>query len=261
MQAAFDATAGHYDSEFTQTITGRLQRMRVWEVLDDLIGAKKPHVLELNCGTGEDACWLAQRGCTVMATDASAGMVQQTAQKATTRGLSKKISTQVLDLQQVVWPEGPQVGLVLSNFGGLNCLDPDQIRHLGTQLKAHVPSGRPVVVVVMGRFCAWESFYFTLKCRLRSASRRWRGGPVAARLDDHTSVATWYYSPDQWQQLWPDWQVRLVRPVGLWLPPSYLSPTLDRWPRLMRVLDGLERRFSPAWSARWADHWLMVLEC
>ena len=55
---AFDSLAAKYDDLFTRSVIGRAQRGAVWEALVDRFepGA---HILELNCGTGEDAVYLA----------------------------------------------------------------------------------------------------------------------------------------------------------------------------------------------------------
>ena len=46
-------------------------RGRVWQTLERTFTPGQ-HILELACGTGEDALWLAQRGIQVTATDGSA---------------------------------------------------------------------------------------------------------------------------------------------------------------------------------------------
>ena len=61
--AAFDAIAEHYDDLFTNSLIGRAQRQAVWEIASRHL---RPGglVLELNCGTGEDALFLANSGMT-----------------------------------------------------------------------------------------------------------------------------------------------------------------------------------------------------
>jgi ubiquinone/menaquinone biosynthesis C-methylase UbiE len=77
--AAFDVFAPTYDVDFTQTRLGKMLRGRVWQVLERYF-SPGDHVLELACGTGEDACWLAEWGIRVTATDGSAEMVETTRQ-------------------------------------------------------------------------------------------------------------------------------------------------------------------------------------
>ena len=80
MPAPFDAAAARYDAEFTDTALGRALRQLVWRRLDAAFppGAR---VLELACGTGEDARHLAGRGVSVFASDQSAAMLEIARQK------------------------------------------------------------------------------------------------------------------------------------------------------------------------------------
>ena len=56
---AFSSLAASYDDLFTRSTIGRAQRNVVWDVL---LNAFEPgtRILELNCGTGEDALFLAR---------------------------------------------------------------------------------------------------------------------------------------------------------------------------------------------------------
>ena len=60
--APFDGMAADYDRAFTASAVGKLMRSAVQRRLDV---AFKPgeRVLELNCGTGEDAIYLARAAC------------------------------------------------------------------------------------------------------------------------------------------------------------------------------------------------------
>ena len=71
----FDQMAREYDDVFTNSMIGRAQRDAVWSVLTRVF-ERGDRVLELNCGTGEDALFLAQNGISVTACDASEQMIQ-----------------------------------------------------------------------------------------------------------------------------------------------------------------------------------------
>ena len=72
MRTAFDHTAKSYDDAFTHTAIGKLQREMVWSYLEATFKDKFPsNVLELNCGTGEDAVFFARHGSKVLSTDVS----------------------------------------------------------------------------------------------------------------------------------------------------------------------------------------------
>ena len=252
----FDPIAAGYDEQFTHSAVGRLQRAVVHDYLKTKIqpGAT---VLELNCGTGEDALWLAKQGCSVLATDLSAEMVALTAAKAKQAGLSHLIQSQLLDLRSI--PINSKFDLVLSNFGGLNCLSPEELRAFGKKVPLRLRPGGHFIAVLMGRFCLWETKYFLLKGRPKQAFRRWNGGPVQVRLDAQTEIPTWYYAPAEFNSFFPGLSVRTMQPVGFWLPPSYLDPWFRRRPGLLRGLFFLEKKCRGRLWAYAADHFLVVL--
>ncbi len=72
--APFDALAERYDDTFTMSKIGQAQRASVWKELERAFHLGD-RVLEVGCGTGVDACFLAQRGVTVFACDASSQMI------------------------------------------------------------------------------------------------------------------------------------------------------------------------------------------
>ena len=70
----FDRIATRYDALWTTTAIGRAQRNLVWRDMDALFHPGE-RILDIGCGTGEDAAHFAARGVTVYATDASPAMV------------------------------------------------------------------------------------------------------------------------------------------------------------------------------------------
>jgi SAM-dependent methyltransferase len=258
--AEFDPIAEAYDRTFTDTVTGWGQRRLVWAYLDKILAQSGcARVLEINCGTGEDACFLSARGCSVTATDLSGEMVAQTARKAAERGLS--VRTARLDLSNPAMPfpdEGPY-DLVFSNFGGLNCLSPDRIAALRPSLTAWLRPGGRFVAVFMPRFCPMETLYFLAKFRPGQAFRRWRGGPVSAPLGGGHFVDTWYFSPDEFEwALAPDFTEAHRRGIGIVLPPSYLEPFFSKKINWGKKLEAWEKKLSErAYFAGSSDHCLM----
>ena len=59
--APFDGLAADYDRTFTASTIGQLMRAAVWRRIDAVF-QPGDRVLELNCGTGEDAVRLGARG-------------------------------------------------------------------------------------------------------------------------------------------------------------------------------------------------------
>lgn len=120
--AVFDRMAAGYDQRFTRSLIGRAQREAVWEVLASSFHSGD-NVLEINCGTGEDAIFLASRGVSVLACDASEQMVAAAEQRLQRESgvlpvVFCQLPTERLhELQPVQKFDG-----AFSNFSGLNCV-------------------------------------------------------------------------------------------------------------------------------------------
>ena len=125
--AAFDRLAPVYDELWTTSAVGRLQREAVWREVDSLF-QPGDRVLELGCGTGEDAVRLAGAGVHVHATDISPRMVDITSGRAADR-----ITTEVLAIEDLARLAGRYDGAI-ANFGVLNCVS-DLREEIG---RAHV---------------------------------------------------------------------------------------------------------------------------
>ena len=74
-QTYWDTAAETYVQDFTGTGIGGTRRQAVWRRLDKIFSPGQK-LLELNCGTGEDALFLARNDISVTACDASEQMIQ-----------------------------------------------------------------------------------------------------------------------------------------------------------------------------------------
>ncbi|MEP7356352.1 MAG: class I SAM-dependent methyltransferase [Anaerolineales bacterium] len=245
--APFDAAARTYDADFTATPLARELRGRVWTRLDTLYSAGD-HVLELACGTGEDARHLAQRGVQVVATDQSPAMLD--AARAKAAGLP--IQVQPFNLLTLAPGEagldGPFDG-VFSNFGGLNALA--DYAPLAGWLAVRVRPGGRLLFIIMGRWCAWEIVWHLAHGRPGQAVRRLRPGGAPARLGA-AQMTVHYPSTTRLRRAFrPGFELASVRPLGLLLPPSYLEPLTRRRYFPWRGAVAADRRAR--WPL-WADH-------
>lgn len=266
--AAFDAVAVDYDRDFTHSLVGAAQRRIVWDVLDDCLRqhGRPCSVLELNCGTGEDALRMARAGHRVVATDVSAGMLRVARDKFERAGLGQRVQPRRLDLRALASGEvtaqdlGGPFDLVFSNFGGLNCLSPESLQALAAPLAACLTPQGLAIAVVMPRLCLWESAWALLHLQPGRAVRRWRVGPVPAHLAaGQPALLVWFHGVgDMHRALGGHFHQERVRPVGLAVPPSYLEPLARRAPRWLALMAQLDRRWlTAAWGARLSDHVLI----
>lgn len=252
-ESAFDRLAATYDEDFTTTPIAAYLRGVAHQRLARLVqqGAR---VLELGCGTGEDAHAVARMGAHVTATDASTAMLAITAEK--THGLS--VSTAHLDLNapQAANVDGVFDG-VYSNFGALNCaLDRAA---LAAWLAQRVRPGGWAAFAVMGPLCLWEMLWHGAHGQFRTATRRWR--PSQFQVDDSPPVTVTCPSPRQLlREFAPHFQPVSVRPFGLFVPHTAAYAVVEKRPWLLQrllTLDKITRDASPL--ALFGDHYWVTL--
>ena len=287
--SAFDEMAGDYDDLFTQSAIGRLMRAAVWRRLDANF-RPGDHVLELNCGTGADAVYLAQCGIYVLATDISRAMLDVTLRKVTQAGVSGLVNVERVDIEDLVaWgrslrletrdqrletgdlrpqdgdaplPRDPISDLqspvssssfdgVLSNFGGMNCVA--DLAGVTQALARLLKPGGRALMCIMGPLAPWEWAWYLRRGQTKKAFRRLRRDGVVWR-----GLTIRYPSIGAVRRTFaPAFTLQRVSAIGALLPPSYAEPWALQHPRLLAWLDRTERRLQTVWPLPWlADHYL-----
>ena len=256
MRGPFDALAATYDTSFTAPPLGTHLREAVWRRLDARF-TPGDRVLELGCGTGEDAIHLARRGLRVMATDASAEMVETTRRKARATGLDGSIEVRHLPAEDLAAGEalrGPFRG-AFSNFGGLNCVA--DLGAVSRALAGRLRPRAPVLLCVMGPLVPWEWAWYLGHGEPKKALRRLKPGGVAWR-----GLTVRYPSILALRRAFaPDFRTLRTSAIGALLPPTYVEEWIRRHPRLLAGLARWERRLERMPPLPWlADHYLIELE-
>ena len=153
----FDALAANYDEDFTGTHVGRLMREAVWRRLDGVFD-RGARILDLGCGTGEDAIYLARRGHDVHAVDGSEAMLRRTREKVLAAALEHRVQGSKLDIEYLDELGTDVYDGVLSNFGVLNCVE--DLSSVSTELARRTARGAPVVFCLMGPTVPWEWIWY-----------------------------------------------------------------------------------------------------
>lgn len=235
---AFDGIANEYDSIFTDTVIGRLQRDAVWRKAAQVF-RRGDRVLELNCGTGEDALFMARNGVSVCACDASAGMIERGRARMAAGLPSAQVEFRVLATEDLhVLPAEGCFDGAFSNFAGLNCIQ--DLSQTARELAQRLRPGAQALLCFASRFCAWEMAYYLLGGQLRKAFRR-ISGSADARVGG-CAIRVYYPTLRRIVRAFRSaFRVRSITGVGIAVAPSYLERWAKQHTRLVSACDALDR--------------------
>jgi ubiquinone/menaquinone biosynthesis C-methylase UbiE len=267
--AAFDAVASRYDDTWTSSVIGRLQRESVWRAID---GMYSPGglILDLGCGTGVDAVYLARAGFRVHATDISAAMLQATRKRLEREGITDEVTFGLGALEDlsVLKQRGPFDGAI-SNFGAINCVK--DLPGVASSLAQLIRPGGRLVLCSMGCFCVWESLWYLLHAQPGKAFRRWSGvAPAKASAEVPNDAHGVVGASHGFEVFYPtvteiasafrkNFRLIHLRGVGVFVPPSYLEGWARASPAVLRRLGRLDLLVG-AWPGLRAagDHRLLI---
>ena len=260
--AAFDAIASRYDDMFSAAANPliAMMRARVFRAVDRHLDAPST-VLELGCGTGEDALALVERGHRVVACDPAPSMIETARAKVAAAGRRDAVEFIHGPIEEIAdrWPaRGQAVDGVFSNFAPLNC-EPS-LAPLRLLLERALRRGGRVIAVVLPQICPLEVALFMARAQPRTALRRFRREAIAD-VEGRRFAMKYYGAADFDRALGPGFRRIETRSLGLVLPPLALGNALGAVPGLLAVLGALEDRLAGLPGLRrMGDHVLFVYE-
>jgi SAM-dependent methyltransferase len=253
---AFDAVAERFDERFSPWLSVTAQRRAVRACLAEAF-PRPSHLLEVGGGTGDDALWMAERGHEVLMTDVSPRMIAVAARKFAGRERLAVRCCGAEVLAEIAADGRRRFDGAWSTFAALNCVA--ALGPVAHALAALLRPGGQLLLVLFGTCSPGEMIIEAARGRPREVFRRFRRGPVPARLGgEHFTVH--YHRPTAIARSFAPWfEPCGQRGIGVFVPPSAAEPWISRHPRLLGGLEAIDRRASlPLW--RFGDHVLYHLK-
>ncbi|HEX9074908.1 MAG TPA: class I SAM-dependent methyltransferase [Anaerolineae bacterium] len=252
---AFDGVAAAYDGPLGNNVLIQKMRVRVMRTIEQTV-PRGARLLDLGCGTGIDAAFLAARGYAVTGVDASPAMVARANERLQRGGNSARaVNVGIHELERL---ESVGFDGAYSNFGALNCLP--ELRTVSAALATKLNPGGRLIAAVIGRYCPWEIGLYALRGDWKRARLRRESGMVPVPLKGEV-VWTRYYTPREFsREFAAEFVPESLCALALFTPPPYLVHQYERFPRLFSVLESMDRVLGDKPLFREAgDHFLMVL--
>jgi len=238
---AFDRVAASYDELFTRTVIGQAQRKQVWKRLLQAF-APGDRVLELNCGTGEDATFLAARGRRIVACDGSEEMIKVARARAQQEAVGEDVSFRRLSNEDLrLLPLCQQFDGAYSNFSGLNCVS--DLQPIARDLASLVRPGGRVLICMWSRVCVGEVVWYLLHSETKKAFRRF-SGKSQARVGGLTITVSYPTVGDVQRAFAPSFELEGRCAIGLFVPPSYVEGWARKHSATMRYLEKMDRALA-----------------
>lgn len=242
---AFSRQAKIFDGLYNNDTIIQYKRQRVREHIlkyAPIEGA----MLELNCGSGEDAIFFAQKGFRVHATDISNEMLDELKEKMNGTLYEDEISIEQCSFTELrsLHNRGP-FDYVYSNFGGLNCTS--QLGEVLGSLDEMVKPGGVITLVIISKFCLWETGML-FKGKFRTAFRRFFAGKGRKAKVEGSYFKCWYYSSSFIKKyLQSKFEFLSVEGLCSIVPPSYVENFAEKFPGCFRFLVQKENELKCRW--------------
>jgi ubiquinone/menaquinone biosynthesis C-methylase UbiE len=251
---AFSKQSGIFDTlDESNKLSGHLRNIFRYEVLSNL--KPESRILELNCGTGLDAMFFAEKGHDILATDNAPGMIERLNEKAGHSNL--KVRTSVLSYHDISQLKDQKFDHIVSNFGGLNCTN--ELGKVLEQLPGLLNPGGKITLVIMPRVCPWE-LVMAFKGDFKTAFRRFKNGTPA--YVEGVKFLCYYYNPFYVKKYLSE-SMKMLSLQGIYItvPPEFFRGFVERYPRTYKFLSKIDRAISRTWPFnRTCDHFMITMQ-
>lgn len=248
---AYDAIAPLYDSQLQADAA---VRQVLWRHYSRLFRPGM-RVLDVGCGTGTDAIFLARLGVQVVAVDISPGMLAQFERKAGAAGLTHMVTALLLPVSDLATLPPASFDGIISAYAVLNTV-PDLASFSVAAARLLRPHGR-LVMHMLNPQSTWDLLAGGLR---RRGPWTGAGGPPYERLVaiGGLPVSHSLWNADETYRRFFARHFRLVRSYGMG---AIAPPAQRRLPlALLTILPILERRIGrwPCWR-RWGRFFVLEL--
>jgi ubiquinone/menaquinone biosynthesis C-methylase UbiE len=235
---AFDLLAGQYDELFGNNAIIERLRQKIYSTIDFLV-RPPAKILDINCGTGTDGLYLAEKGFAVVGVDLSARMIAEATGKSRRLPNARFLEGSYENLERV---EANEFDLVLSNFGGLNCTS--DLSGVGAQVAAKLKPGGYFIAVVMPPFSFWETLAYAYRGKMREAFRRMKPDGTETQFYGNR-FKVYYFSPRTVARaLAPSFEVIESYSLNVFSPPPHAWNIAARFPTLTAISEGIDDLIS-----------------
>jgi SAM-dependent methyltransferase len=217
-------------------------------------------LIDVGCGTGDDALIMAGRGYSVLGIDVSPVMMRQAQTKMVVHGVRRGMTFKALPAGRLAELDerGPFQG-AYSGFGALNT-EPD-LGAVSGALFDRLEPGAACVAMVMNRRCLFEIWHNLRRFKPSETLDRSREWVESRAGVGGVQAPVTFYTPDDFAAPFAShFTVESVRALPVLLPPVHLHELYNADPARYEAAAARDRRMRERKGFRaWGDHFVIVL--
>jgi ubiquinone/menaquinone biosynthesis C-methylase UbiE len=231
---AFSRQAIVFDKLYSGNLLSEYMRSKFREELMEHLGPDS-NILELNCGTGMDSIYFAEKGFDITATDLADGMLNQLSLKADRLKLDN-FHMMKLDFEDLSPLGDRRFSHIYSNFSGMNCSP--RLDSILLSFRKYLKPGGKVTLALMPKYCPWE-WLMILKGKFSTAFRRFHKNGTNAHIEG-LFFKCYYYNPSFVKRLVSkEYKILSAKGICVTVPPPFIEGFVERHPRLFRIKSSL----------------------
>jgi len=240
---AYDAYAGRYDSLLSENRINAYMRSAMTSFEQETFQPGQ-RLLEVGCGTGDEAVALASRGCNVVGTDPSKEMIRVARGKAEALHLERRLTFFVgyaRDLERALASEAD--ASFDGSYSSFALSYENDLASVRNALRRLLRPGGILLASVMNRMSGLEWALALGSLHPALAGRRLR--PRTLHKVGVVETTVYCRTPEQLRRaLSPGFRLERLRGLPVMLPPHYVNRPLLRWPSLVSALGKLDARVA-----------------
>lgn len=243
---AFDSASEEYDFTISQNWINRMVRKRSLAVLLKYVD-NRSSLLEIGCGTGEEAIKIAPQVKRIIATDISTKMIELVKLKIKAKNLEDKIlplhipASRISEVEYLL--SGNKLDLAYSFNGALNC-EPDLEGFASSLSKLIKPSGY-LICSIRNSVCASEMLAHLVAMQFDKCTPR-KKQPIMVSVGGK-DIPAFYYTPNEFARFFKPWfSLHKLIALPAIIPPAYLNEYFLKFGMLVNILERLDALFAVA---------------
>lgn len=218
----WDAYADQYANLLKPDTVYHLTKEVIHRQVAGLITAKpRLHVLDFNCGTGNDFSFFLAQGWKITACDGSVGMLNKACETYRAEIESGQITLYLGQMETLDGNSFPDAkfDLIFSVTGGFSYVPDDKMRAVNEVLGEYLADDGIMITAHLNKFCLSDTAYQLVHARLKQAVLRWKKNlSISIRSQEFRMFLR---GPGKVKQLTPA-NLHTVKMLPLlWLTPPY----------------------------------------